>query len=201
MTYFDNINFFNIEYIFNLVYKAVFNLPDYITYVFYFWNDMIGGFGGFKLQVVLWTLTVLISYILFYSIYKIVELKQKENEKYLALFNQPEQKKEDKKVNKEWKEITAHMDSENSSGWVLAIIEADKILDRLLIEKGYDGTNIGERLKAIPEGKLKTLQSAWEAHKIRNKIAHEAGYVLERREARVAISNYEEVFKESGYLN
>ncbi len=48
---------------------------------------------------------------------------------------------------------------------------------------------------------FKTLDNAWEAHKLRNRIAHEGmGYDVEYREAKKAIELYESVFKEFDYI-
>ena len=93
------------------------------------------------------------------------------------------------------------MNSPNSSDWRLAIIEADSILEGLLEEKGFPGIGIGERLKNISPGNLASLQAAWEAHLVRNRIAHEGlEFELTERDARRTISLYEMVFRELGFL-
>ena len=70
-----------------------------------------------------------------------------------------------------------------------------------MVEKmGYPGANLGERLRVIELSDFLTLQEAWEAHKIRNRIAHEAQYQLTEREARKAIGLYEKVFREFHYI-
>ena len=42
-------------------------------------------------------------------------------------------------INEHWQGILSHLNSANESEWKLAIIEADKIIDDLLIQKGYEG--------------------------------------------------------------
>jgi hypothetical protein len=66
-----------------------------------------------------------------------------------------------------------------------------------LVEQGFTGTSLGERLKSA---KFDTLQNAWEAHKIRNTIAHDSSFDLTKREAKRAIQNYSLVFNEFYYL-
>lgn len=102
--------------------------------------------------------------------------------------------------NERWEKIKQKMDSENPSDWNVAIIDADKILDEMLVSMGYQGENLGERLKAVESSDFLTLNEAWEAHKIRNQIAHEDSFVLTKREAKAAVSKYEQVFKEFNYI-
>jgi hypothetical protein len=48
---------------------------------------------------------------------------------------------------------------------------------------------------------MKTLNQAWEAHKIRNAIAHQgADFLLSEREAKRVVSLYREVFQEFDYI-
>ncbi len=100
-----------------------------------------------------------------------------------------------------WEVITKHINSESENDWRLAILEADIMLDQLLRGRGFVGENLGEMLKASNKGDFQTLDQAWEAHKIRNTIAHEGiNYVLSAREARRVIGLFEEVFREFDYI-
>lgn len=96
-----------------------------------------------------------------------------------------------------WKQIVAHSESQVPSDWRLCIIEADIILEDLLGTLNLPGDTIGDKLKAVEKSDFLTLDSAWEAHKVRNQIAHEgSNFLLNQREARRVISLYEAVFKE-----
>jgi hypothetical protein len=96
-------------------------------------------------------------------------------------------------------DVLAHISSPNPNDWKLAIIEADIILDEALKQYGYAGNSLGERLKSISTTQLGTLNEAWEAHKVRNRIAHEgADFVLTRRIAEETIDRYRRVFNELG---
>jgi hypothetical protein len=96
-------------------------------------------------------------------------------------------------------DVLAHIASPNPNDWKLAIIEADIILDDALKQMGYTGGSLGERLKSISTSQLGTLNEAWEAHKIRNRIAHEgADFVLTKRIAEETINRYRRVFNELG---
>ena len=71
-----------------------------------------------------------------------------------------------------WEKINAHLHSEKESDWRLAVLEADIMLDEFVTNLGYQGDSLGEKLKRIEKSDFTTLYSAWEAHALRNKIAH-----------------------------
>ncbi len=103
--------------------------------------------------------------------------------------------------NPRWGHVEDLVSSPNPSDWRLAIIEADSILEGLLEDKGIPGVGIGERLKNISPGDLSTLQFAWEAHLVRNKIAHEGSeFEVTERDAQRTIRLYEMVFQELGFI-
>ncbi len=100
-----------------------------------------------------------------------------------------------------WAMVLKHINSNNPSDWKMSLIEADTILDALVERSGFPGATLGERLKNADRGVFKTLDYALEAHKVRNRIAHEgSNFVLTERDAKKAISQYEEVFREFDYI-
>ncbi len=100
----------------------------------------------------------------------------------------------------QWASILEKLNSDNSSDWKVAIIEADNMLEELVTRMGYEGVNLGEKLKSVEPSDFLTLQDAWEAHKVRNAIAHEGGYELSKREARRVINLFERVFREFHFI-
>lgn len=100
-----------------------------------------------------------------------------------------------------WESIRSKLLSDNQSDWRLAIIEADIYMDRLLDDKGYHGDTTSDKLKQITTGDLASLQIAWEAHKVRNRIAHDgAAFALTQPEARRVLSYFEIVFRDLGAI-
>lgn len=96
-------------------------------------------------------------------------------------------------------ELQAHLDSDNPNDWKLAIIEADIILDDTLKRQGYAGPTLGDRLKSISPSTMHSIDDAWQAHKVRNQIAHAGSdFVLTQKLARETIMQYERVFTELG---
>jgi hypothetical protein len=100
-----------------------------------------------------------------------------------------------------WRQVLSHVNSQNPAEWRLSILEADVILDDMMKSLGFHGETIGDMLKNTPKGDFKTIDLAWEAHKIRNAIAHEGSdFLLSQRESRRVVGLYETVFKEFSYI-
>ena len=113
----------------------------------------------------------------------------------LELFTEPEV------LNKKWQRVQEHLNSANPSDWKLAILEADIMLDEMLDKMGCRGETMGDKLKVVEKSDFLTLDLAWEAHKIRNSIAHEGGeFGVDHREAERVIKLYEEVFNEFEFI-
>ena len=105
------------------------------------------------------------------------------------------------KENPKWIQVIEHIGSSNSSDWRLAILEADIMLNEMLDSMNYHGETLGDKLKAIEQSDFATLDKAWEAHKIRNLIAHEGtSFNLSRIESRRVINLYRDVFLEFRYI-
>ncbi len=103
--------------------------------------------------------------------------------------------------NKRWTTILERMSSPDESNWRLAIIEADIILGEMLGKMGYQGEGVAEKLKQVEPSDFKTLQNAWDAHKVRNNIAHQgSSFHLSKRDAEYAIENFKKVFEEFYFI-
>ncbi|OIO31334.1 hypothetical protein AUJ77_00080 [Candidatus Nomurabacteria bacterium CG1_02_43_90] len=102
----------------------------------------------------------------------------------------------------QWQVILEHIDAESPAEWKMAILEADNMLDEILEDQGYTGETIAEKLKAMNPERLASYHDLWEAHKLRNQIAH-GGAIdlnLSKKMARDTITRFENAFKELGYL-
>src|SRR3989344_5740529 len=99
-----------------------------------------------------------------------------------------------------WEEMLARVSSDDENERKLGIISADSLIDKILGLSGYHGENLGERLKKIEPSDLDSLNDIWEAHKVRNRIAHEPDLHLSRDESIGALKRYEKVLKELRYL-
>lgn len=102
------------------------------------------------------------------------------------------------KYRSRWLAITQSAGS-TSETWQLAIINADKLLDTALRERGVVGTTLGERLKnAKPY--VSSIDSVWRAHKLRNRIAHDDGVKVSQRQASEALKIFKRALTDLGAL-
>jgi hypothetical protein len=173
-----------------------------------------GAVGGFLsvwglLEVVswLWSVYAIIAYIVsiimlglyIYASTRLQQLEGIEDQWYQDAEQLWDQKYRGIAKSTRLSDMLEHLASDRPNDWKLAIIEADILLDELLKQRGYAGASLGERLKSIAPSQLQSLQDAWEAHKIRNRIAHEgADFVLTHRIAEETIQRYRRVFAEFG---
>ena len=180
----------NVEYWFRLLYECLVagcrtTGPDLSAYLasVWLWIIWIG-----------YLLTVLGLFVIVYCIVRIYELRHKEEHQLEHLIALPEADEGTPR----WVHIMSLMESQNPSDWRQAIIEADILLDDILTRQGYDGKSVGDKLKQVESSDMDTLQDAWEAHKVRNQIAHDGStFDLSETLARRTIARYETVFRES----
>ncbi len=100
-----------------------------------------------------------------------------------------------------WDSIVALSTSTNESDWRRAILEADIMLSDVLAERGFEGASVGDQLKMANPFQMKTLDVAWQAHKVRNQVAHSgADFILTERDVRATIDQYKRVFEEFGKI-
>ena len=95
--------------------------------------------------------------------------------------------------------IENKLKQENPASYMTTIIEADKLLDKALIEMGVPGKTMGDRLKRSG-GKFTNLNSVWRVHKIRNAIAHESGFEVSYKQATNALAIYKQALKDLGAI-
>ncbi len=100
-----------------------------------------------------------------------------------------------------WTRIMEQIAGDKPDGWRLAILEADIMLNEILDLRGYRGETMADKMKQVDRADFNTIDLAWDAHKYRNRIAHETSDIaLEYREVRRIIGLYERVFREFGFV-
>ncbi len=103
--------------------------------------------------------------------------------------------------NPRWDGIVQMVHSDNESDWRRAILDADIMLSQMLNEKGYTGATLGDQLKMANPLQFTTVDIAWEAHRMRNALAHLGeAFPLSERDARATIEQYRRVFEEFDYI-
>jgi hypothetical protein len=132
---------------------------------------------------------------------RLIVVEHEALEKHEAEAHRKRTEREEKKGNQRWERIVALMGYSDEAQWRIAIIEADSMLEELLTERGYPGETLGDKLKNANPLQFTTLDLAWQAHKVRNALAHLGeAYPLSEREARATIDLYARVFGEFGII-
>ncbi len=193
-----NPTYINLEYIFNgiyaffhAIYAALFTVSANAR------GGNVSTFQGILLLCSLFFIIITIYCIV--RIFEIRKLEQKYIDNEIAVYAAKHSGKEKSAplTNARWENVLTYLHSQSPSDWRIAIIEADLILEDITKERGLEGLNLGDRLKSADRDKFKTLSDAWEAHLVRNRIAHDgAGFILTMPEARRVLSYYEIVFRD-----
>jgi hypothetical protein len=84
-------------------------------------------------------------------------------------------------------------------GMVLAVIDADKLLDEALKKRHFKGKTMGERLVSA-QRTLTNNDSVWFAHKLRNRLVHEPNVRLKKTDAQNALAGFRQALKDLGAL-
>lgn len=189
------IHFLNLEYFFRLIYGAqgqftsgdVPFLEAFLAWVAHAWGIL--GIASFLFVIAAFL-------VLAYATMRLYQIREREDrERYSTLAPAEEEKRKD---HSRWAHIQQLAASPHESDWRQAVIEADIMLEEVLRQAGYEGATIGDRLKTA---RFDSLDDAWEAHKVRNEIAHQgSAFRLDDNVAYRTIKKYERVFKEFGEI-
>lgn len=94
-----------------------------------------------------------------------------------------------------WMELLARV--KTPEGMMLAVIDADKLLDEALKRRHLRGKTMGERLVAA-QRLISDNDAVWYAHKLRNRLVHEPNVKLKKREARDALEGFKQGLRDLG---
>jgi hypothetical protein len=97
----------------------------------------------------------------------------------------------------QWAELLARV--KTPEGMMLAIIDADKLLDEALRRHHMKGKTMGERLVSA-QRMLRDNDAVWYAHKLRNRLVHEPNIRLKKKEAQLALSGFRQGLRDLGAL-
>lgn len=97
----------------------------------------------------------------------------------------------------EWLKIMNSLDNKNTSTFELALINADKLLDKALKDLDIQGVTMAERLK-FAGSRFSSQNNVWSAHKLRNRVAHDHDHQLKIVHARRALAIYKRALRDLG---
>ena len=116
----------------------------------------------------------------------------------MTLTRKPSKHLNQQQYREQWLKISNSITSDTGTQ-ELAIINADKLLDQALRERGLAGENMGERMKNA-KSLFSNNDRTWAAHKLRNRIAHENTAKLNPVVMHKAMSAYKAALKDVGAL-
>lgn len=103
------------------------------------------------------------------------------------------------KYRTKWLAIEQSIARDSEASCHIAILNADKLVDQALREKGYKGQSMGERLKSA-KSDLPHRDNIWQAHKVRNQIAHEPDAKVSYDQTRRALAQFKQTLKDLGAI-
>lgn len=193
------IHFLNLEYFFRLLYEsrldvAATSSPLSIFSSFWLWVTHVWTVLGF----VSFIFALFAFFVLAYATVRIQQIREHQEHEQWSTLNP--QEAETAKDHSRWAHIQELIESGQPRDWREAIMEADIMLDDMLQERGYTGQTTADRLNMLPSN-VSSMQDAWEAHKVRNRIAHEgSAFPLDEQLAYHTVKQFERVFKEFGEI-
>ena len=184
----------NVEYWFRVIYGLVTNERGYsfdhlIVIATDVWQIV---------TYVAYVLTLVLFVLLVYVTIRIRDLAQEDDERFATI--PPKEARKDVALSR-WEHVEELMAGLQETDWRQAIIEADIMLDDILKNRGYEGAGLADRLKQLKASSMPSLDAVWDAHRTRNRIAHEgSAFTLEERTAHRTIQAYRSAFVELGVL-
>lgn len=94
-----------------------------------------------------------------------------------------------------WQKIQQRLETTNESEYKLAVIEADGMLNDILLRMGFKGETVGDRLKILTAAIIPNLDDVSRAHQTRNNVVHDPDYRLTLEEAQRTLAIYEAAFR------
>jgi hypothetical protein len=98
-----------------------------------------------------------------------------------------------------WMTIEQQLVKGQSASFHLVILNADKLLDQAMKQRGFKGDTMGARMKSA-KNTWTNANEIWNAHKLRNRIAHEPDVAVSYELSKRALSAYKRALKDVGAI-
>ena len=116
----------------------------------------------------------------------------------IALTRQSGGRLDIEKYRTKWLAIENQLTREDTASHQLCVLNADKLLDQALRERGTKGDSMGARMKAVQS--WSNANGVWTAHKLRNQIAHEPDVRVQYEDSRRALAGFKQALKDLGAI-
>jgi large-conductance mechanosensitive channel len=181
--------YINMEYVFSKI----------VEYSQFLVNFLTNPHTWTVLGIISAVLSILCIAVIIFSLVRLIEIQNYEKKEVDHEINEAllREKEMNRNANPRWHYIETLIESPNDSDWRVAVIEADSMMEEILKEKGLSGSTVSELLEGARESGYRSIQDAWNAHLIRNKIAHDGSdFPLSQVEGRRAIKMFQNFFEE-----
>lgn len=96
-------------------------------------------------------------------------------------------------------EIEHQLKRDELSSYSMCVINADKLVDQALRERGIKGQTMAERMKNSASV-FSDRNGIWKAHILRNKISHEVNFQVSYDDALHALASFRKALKDIGAI-
>ncbi|MEO6109866.1 MAG: hypothetical protein ABIP50_02555 [Candidatus Saccharimonadales bacterium] len=103
------------------------------------------------------------------------------------------------KYRSRWLSIETSLKKDETSSYPMSVMNADKLLDQALQDRGVNGKTMAEKMKQM-QTKWSNANNVWSAHKLRNRIAHEPDVRIDYDGARRALAAFKQALKDVGAI-
>lgn len=103
------------------------------------------------------------------------------------------------KYRSRWMTIESRLKRDDENSYTVCILDADKLLDQALRDRGLVGKTMADRMKQC-QGKWTNGNGVWAAHKLRNRLAHEPDARVDYERTRQALIAYKQGLKDMGAI-
>ena len=97
---------------------------------------------------------------------------------------------------KHWANIVHRANTGTIENLRWAVMEADALVDFVMKQRGIDGEGMAERLQNARWAGSKLIDKVFDAHRLRNELAHTPGYQLTSQHAERALFAFRDFLKE-----
>lgn len=95
------------------------------------------------------------------------------------------------KAQKQWKKIKQNFDKNDPVYWKLALLEAEKLMDEILIRMGLGTGTMDDRLERASVNEIPNLQDVIQARRLCQDIARDPDYRLNKENAENTLQAFE----------
>lgn len=183
----------NLNYIFEKIYAVIKLVVHFLT------NPHTWAIVG----IISISISIFFIGVIIFSLVRLVEMQVQEKKEIEESVEKAAERKriETEHEHPKWHRILTLGESASESDWKMAIMEADSLVEESLKNKGVPGDTMSELLEAVRENGYSYIQDIWEAHLIRNQIAHKGSdYSISRIETRRVLRMFENFLEELGVI-